>query len=219
MSVLVAGKCRPEPDALAELEKLGFDAVELQLLTDHLDAFERSLAAVRRSDLDAVSVHTPHVTSPEADSLRLADAFAVELDATLVVHSQYLQHVHVPELEERGFESAYAYENNPGSSGYHVENLILEAGHDLVLDTAHLYMAERRYLPSLEALLRDHVEDVPVVHLSDSTRRRDGLRFGAGEADLEGTSKLLKRLYDGVVVLEVHPPTAQADARERFSAY
>lgn len=213
MSLTLAGKCRPEPEALAELSELGFEHVELQLLPAHLDAFERSLAAAERSDLAIDSVHTPHVTLEELDYFSLADGFAAELDATLVAHSQYVQHVHIPRLEELAFEAAYAYENNPGCSRYHLENTILHAGHDLVLDTAHLYMAEPESLLALEVLLREHGESIPVVHLSDATSIRDGLRFGDGNASLGGTIDLLKRLYDGVVVLEVHPPAAQVDAR------
>lgn len=219
MSVTLAGKCRPEPEALDEIRELGFDAIELQLLSEHLDAFDRSLAAAERSGLDVASVHTPHVTLEETEYLSLADAFAAELGSRLVVHSQYVQHVHIPDLETLEFGSEYAYENNPGSSYYHLENAILDEGHDLVLDTAHLYMAERRYLSTLETLLREHADDVPVVHLSDSTRRRDGLQFGTGVVDLRRTSRLLKRLLDGVVVLEVHPPAAQANAREVFQTY
>jgi sugar phosphate isomerase/epimerase len=216
MSVTLAGKCRPEPEALREVRELGFEAIELQLLATHLDAFERSLAAAERSDLDIVSVHTPHLTLEAAEYFSLADAFAAALDATLVVHSKHLQHVHIPEFEALDFDADYAYENNPGCSHYHLENLILSEGHDLVLDTAHLYMAEAAYLGALETLLREHLSSVPVVYLSDSTPRRDGLQFGAGSADLDGTIGLLKRLYEGVVVLEVHPPTAQAEARTRF---
>lgn len=216
MSITLAGKCRPEPDALREVRELGFDAVELQLLPEHLDEFERSLAATEHSDLDIVSVHTPHVTLEESEYFLLADGFASELDATLVVHSKHLQHVHIPDLEALGFESAFAYENNPGCSHYHIETAILNEGHDLVLDTAHLYIAEREYLPALSELLREHVESIPVIHLSDSTRLRDGLSFGSGTVDLDRTEALIKRLYDGVVVLEVHPPTAQAEARGHF---
>lgn len=216
MSVTLAGKCRPEPEALHGVRELGFDAIELQLLATHLDAFERSLAAAERSDLDIVSVHTPHRTLEAPEYFSLADAFAAELDATLVVHSKHLQHVHIPELEALDFDADYAYENNPGCSRYHIENLILNEGHDLVLDTAHLYMAESEYVVALETLLRKHLESVPVVHLSDSTRLRDGLSFGSGTVDLDRTVALIEQLYDGVVVLEVHPPTAQAEARGRF---
>jgi sugar phosphate isomerase/epimerase len=219
MSVTLAGKCRPEPDALEEVRELGFDTIELQLLPGHLDAFEHSIAAAERSALEVVSVHTPHVTLEETAYFSRADEFAVALDATLVVHSQYVQQVHIPTLEELEFESTYAYENNPGCSRYHLEHAILNAGHDLVLDTAHLYMAEQGYLPALETLLREYGDAVPVVHLSDSTPRQDGLQFGAGEMDLARSSELLKRLYDGVVVLEVHPPTAQAKARKQFRQY
>ena len=216
MSVITAGKCRPEPDALEEVRKLGFNAVELQLLPEHLDAFERSLAAAERSDLDIVSVHTPHVTFEEAAYFSLADEFAAALDATLVIHSQYVQHIHIPTLEGFDFDAEYAYENNPGCSRYHLENLVLNEGHDLVLDTAHLYMAEEAYFMALEQLLREHSESVPVIHLSDSTRLDDGLQFGSGTVDLKRTSALLKQQYNGVVVFEVHPPTAQTKARERF---
>lgn len=219
MSVTLAGKCRPEAKALDELREVGFDTIELQLLPEHLDAFDRSLAAAKRSDLDVASVHTPHVSLEETECFSLADAFADELDARLVVHSQYVQHVHIPDLETLGFDAEYAYENNPGSSSYHLEHAILGRGHDLVLDTAHLYTAERGYLSALETLLRNHADDIPVVHLSDSTPRRDGLPFGDGDVDLHRTSRVLKRFYDGLLVLEVHPPAAQAAAREAFLAY
>ncbi|ADJ16677.1 sugar phosphate isomerase/epimerase family protein [Halalkalicoccus jeotgali] len=211
-----AGKCRPEPDALEELSELGFDAVELQLLHTHLDTFEQSIAAVQQSDLEVVSVHTPHASLEESTVFTQADAMAAELDVYLVIHSQYVQHVHIGQLEEYSFESNYGYENNPGSSRFHIENLILEQGHELVLDTAHLYMAEPAYLQQLERLLEQYHEQISIIHFADSTVRKDGLQIGAGTLNSERTIQLLEEYYEGTVVMEVHPPTAQASARELF---
>lgn len=214
--MILAGKCRPEPNALAELSELGFDAVELQLLPKHLTAFEDSITAVQQSDLDIVSVHTPHVPLDETRRFAQSDAFAAELDAYLVVHSQYVQHVHIDRLEQLSFDADYGYENNPGSSRYHIENMILHAEHELVLDTAHLYMAEPEYLQQLERLLEQHQDRISVVHFADSTVTEDGLQTGAGTVNINRTSQLLDQYHDGIVIMEVHPPTAQAGARDEF---
>lgn len=214
--MILAGKCRPEPDALTELSELGFDAVELQLLPQHLTAFEDSMTAVQQSDLDVVSVHTPHVSLDETRLFAQSDAFAAELDAYLVVHSQYVQHVHIDRLEQFSFDADYGYENNPGSSRYHLENMILNAEHELVLDTAHLYMAESEYLEQLERLLEQYQDRISVVHFADSTVTDDGLQTGAGTVDIDRTSQLLDQYHDGIVIMEVHPPTAQAVARNEF---
>ncbi len=235
----IAGKCSPERDALAAASDRGFDAVEL-----HLGSWDGDVAAatdaVAAAAVEAVAVHTPHATPDDADAFRRADRLAAELDAYLVVHSQYANHVHVPDLEAIGFESAHGYENNPGASVRHLEATVLDAGHDLVLDTAHLYTATADYLAATERLLADWGDQMPVVHLCDSTLTDDGLGFGRGEMAMGDLSRLLKREYDGVsasdgrertdgssderseydgvVVLEVPLPD-QADAIRRFESY
>jgi sugar phosphate isomerase/epimerase len=185
----VAGKCSPTPDALAAARDRGFNTVEL-----HLGSWDGDVAdatdAVADDAVDAVSVHTPHATPDDRETFRRADRLAAELDASLVVHSQYANHVHVPDLAAVGFESPHGYENNPGASVRHLEAMILSRGHDFVLDTAHLYTAAADYLAAVERLLADWRDRIPVVHLCDSTLTRDGLAFGDGEmamSDLSGS--------------------------------
>jgi sugar phosphate isomerase/epimerase len=200
----LVGKCAPSPESLRAAADRGFDAVELYLTPEHIDDVTAVRTAVEGASVRVATVHTPHVR-PDDRSLDRVDDLAETLDAYLVVHSQYAQHTHIPELERHGFRAAYGYENNPGASRYHLENLVLDRGHDLVLDTAHLYTAEAAYLDALEALLTGYGEQISVVHLNDATAVEDGLAIGASEVDLRETTRLLDHLFEGTVVLEVMP--------------
>ena len=208
----LVGKCAPDPDALDAAAARGFDRVELYLPATP-DDVGATAATVQRAPVDAASVHTPHAVPEDGDAFRRADDLATRLDAYLVVHSQYAQHTHTPQLEAHGFEAPHGYENNPGASVFHLERQLFDPGHELVLDTAHLYAAEAGYLEALERLLTTYGDRIPVVHLTDGTRTRDGLAIGRGDIDLETTVQLLERHYDGVVVLEVMPDDQRAGRR------
>lgn len=213
----LVGKCPPDADSLAAAADRGFDAVELYLTVDTLDPAD-VVASVDSSPVDVVSVHTPHVRPEETAVLAETDELARRLDAYLVVHSQYAHHSHIPLFEEVGFESEYGYENNPGASPHYLRNAVLDPGHDLVLDTAHLYMATDSSLDVLESLLTDYPRQIRIVHLNDATPLRDGLAFGAGELDLYRTTGILADRFDGVVVLEVMPDV-QRTALERITEW
>lgn len=215
----VAGKCEPEPDALAAAADRGFDVVELYLEREHLDDFERTVETVRDATVSAASVHTPHVTPEEREYYELTDRLAVALDAYLVLHSKYVMHVFAPDVEAIGFDAPHGHENNTGASILHLEEMILARDNDLVLDTAHLYTAERDYYDALEYLLSTYPDQIGLIHLTDSTRRNDGLPFGDGEIDLRATVEMIREsAFDGPIVLEVMPD-AQADARRAFERY
>ena len=215
--MLVAGKCPPEPDALAAAADRGFEAVELYLEPHHLEPVAKAVEAVADSDVRAVSVHTPHVSLEEREYLDRTDRLAAALDAYVVFHSRYVNHVDTSDLEALDLQSPYGYENKTGVSARHLRHMVLRPGHELVLDVAHLFMAEREYLHELESLLRTNGDQIRVVHLCDSTPFQDGLAFGAGDIDMEATARLLERHFEGTVVLEVMP-THQHAALEAFAA-
>lgn len=208
--MIVVGKCPPEPDALDTAADRGFKTVELYLEKDHLESVEETVAIVEASDVAVASVHTPHVSLADKEYLFRTDRLAADLDAFVVFHSRYLNHVDTPQLEELNQTAAYGYENKTGVSVRHLEHMILKQGHDLVLDIAHLYMAEEDYLTSIEYLLTKYPDQIGLVHLCDSTPVQDGLKFGAGNIDLDVTSQLLGRYFDGTVVLEVMPADQQS---------
>lgn len=201
----LVGKCPPDADSLEAAASRGFDRVELYLERSDLEDVDATARVVERSPVEAATVHTPHVPPEDAGPFQQADALARALDAVLVVHSKYAQHTDTELLASHGFEAPHAFENNPGASTFHLRNLLFEAGHDLVLDTAHLYTAEVAYLDALEHLLAAHGDRIPVVHLNDATRTTDGLAVGDGEMDLAATTRLLDRAFEGIVVLEVMP--------------
>ncbi|MBV0925066.1 sugar phosphate isomerase/epimerase [Halomicroarcula limicola] len=212
------GKCPPDPAELASAAERGFESVELHLRSEHLEDVAATAETVGRSPVDAAAVHTLHARPDEERPFRRSDELARRLDALLVVHSQYALHTHVDDFEAYDFAAPHGYENNPGASAFHLENLLLARGHSLVLDTAHLYLSEADYEGALSTLLRDHGDRIPLIHLNDATRTEDGLAFGDGEMDLERTARLLDENYDGPVVLEVMPD-AQADARRAVTEW
>lgn len=217
--MIIAGKCPPEPEELRAAADRGFDGIELYLERKHLDELEASIEAVENSEVEVESIHTPHVTLEEKEYFRKTDRLASILDAYIVFHSQYLHHVHIPELEELEMEADHGYENNPGASKRILESLILQPGHDLVLDTAHLFMATENYLQAIRELLDEHPEQIKLIHLCDSTRRKDGLPFGEGEMDMEKLCKVIDESeFDGELVLEVMPED-QEDALDKWNRY
>jgi len=208
--MLIAGKCPPEPDALAAAADRGFEGVELYLEKEHLESVAECVANVEASDVTAASVHTPHVSLAEEEYLHRTDRLAVALDAFLVFHSGQLNHVDTPELEELGLTAAYGYENKTGVSVRHLRNMILEPGHGLTLDVAHLFMAEADYLTAIEYLLTEYDDQIGLLQLCDATLVQDGLAFGAGEIDIGAVCRLVGRHFDGTVVLEVMPGEQRA---------
>jgi hypothetical protein len=217
-TVRLAGKA---PATTADLERAharGFEAVELYVERAHLDDLDATIQAVDSAPVDPISVHTPHVTLDAAEWLSRADRLAVALDATLVVHSAHEPLTRIPELEALDFDAPYAYENQAGVSEWHLRNAVLDRGHDLVVDTAHLYIGEEAYLDSLERLLAEWGDQIPVVHLCDSTLTRDGLAFGEGSLPLDATMAVLDEHFEGGLVLEVMPADQEA-ARRRFETH
>ncbi|WP_181686533.1 sugar phosphate isomerase/epimerase family protein [Halorhabdus salina] len=208
------GKCAPEPAALSAAIDRGFGAVELYLERAHLDAFEETVAAVRESPVSAASVHTPHVQLDETDYYQLTDRLAVELDASLVLHWKRVLQVFGPAVEGIGFEAPHGHENNTGASTLHLEEMILGRGSELVLDTAHLYTAEREFQRALDRLLSTYPEQIGLIHLTDDTRRHDGPPFGDSEIDLGETIQTIRRsAFEGPIVLEVMPDEQAAAMR------
>ncbi|EMA44743.1 sugar phosphate isomerase/epimerase family protein [Halococcus saccharolyticus] len=208
--MLIAGKCPPEPDALAAAADRGFEVVELYLEKDHLESVAECVAHVEASDVAAVSVHTPHVSLAEKEYLHRTDQLAVALDAFVVFHSGHLNHVDTPELETLDLTAAYGYENKTGVSVRHLRHMVLKPGHGLALDVAHLFMAEADYLTAIEYLLTEYGDRIGLLHLCDSTPVQDGLAFGAGDIDIGAVCRLVDRHFDGTVVLEVMPDDQRA---------
>jgi sugar phosphate isomerase/epimerase len=214
----VAGKALPTAESMADTAERGFERAELHCPPWALEDVADTADTVRGAPLSVTSVHTPHVGPDDLDPIRAADRLARRLETTLVVHTQHLQHTRVPTVEALGLSADRAYENNPGASVRHLEATILDRGLDLVVDTAHLYMAHESYVDRLATLLDRYGDRIPVVHLTDATPQEDGLPFGEGDSDLAALGRVLKERYDGVVVLEVMPDHQRA-ALERFRAF
>lgn len=216
--ITVAGKSPPEIDELEHALSQGLNNIELYLERTHLSEPDETVELLENSDVTVVSVHTPHVPIDEPEWLRRADEIADALDSYLVVHSSRIIHTFIPELEQLDFVSDYGYENNPGISERHIQNVILNQGHEFVLDTAHLYMAEEEYISITEKLLQEFSERIRYIHLCDSSLTRDGLGFGEGSMDMATLSRVVGQHFDGTVVLEVMPDV-QAEARDRLQTY
>ena len=214
--MIVAGKCPATADELRAASERGFDAVELHLTTDDLDAAEETAAMCRDAPVEIVSAHTPHVDRDELGYVQRTNDLCERLDATLVVHSTKIPLSNVGSLLDRtDITVPHGFENSTGHSLHFLRNVLLDEGRPLVLDTAHLYTAEEAYCSILEDLLAEHGDSIPVVHCCDGTKIADGLAFGTGTMDMERVIVDLQQNYDGIVVLEVMPDE-QADALEMW---
>ncbi|MBC5793260.1 MAG: sugar phosphate isomerase/epimerase [Nanohaloarchaea archaeon] len=216
--MIVAGKCPPEKKELEETEKKGFENIELFIERKHLDSMDKTLKNLRESSLKTVSVHTPHVTLEEDEYLKKADRLAEELNAYLVFHTGKYVHSEYEQVEELDFKSEHGYENQPGASIRCLENCVLNRDHELVLDVAHLYIAEENYLERTKYLLENYQEKIELIHMCDSTEINDGIAFGEGDLDTEELSKLIKSNFNGIVVLEVMPED-QEEALKKWQSY
>lgn len=216
--MIITGKCPPEEEELEKVKERGFDKVELYLQKKHLNNIHETLRTLEKSDVDVVSVHTPHVHLDDKGYITLADQLAQEIDAYLVFHSQYMHHTHIPDLERLEIESKYGYENNPGVSKTFLQNAIIDQGHDLVLDTAHFYLGD--HTPAdLKEFLDTNMDQINLIHLCDSSDLKDGLAFGDGVMDMEKICQIIyESEFDGILVLEVMPER-QKDALEKLEQY
>lgn len=217
--MIVAGKCPPGKDDLEAAQGRGFKHIEIYLEKRHLDRFKETLENCQESDINIATVHTPHLGIEEKEYFLKADELAQQLDARFVFHSKKILHTAIPEVEGFGLESEPAFENQPGSSIRHIKQTILNQDHNLTLDTAHLYMATENYIEETKELIQSYNEQIPVIHLCDSTQLEDGVGFGEGEMDMEKLCQLINDSgFDGVVVLEVMP-NQQEDAFEKWKSY
>ncbi len=219
--MIIAGKCPPEPDELRAAKERGFEKIELYIERKHLDHFKKTLRHIRDAEVEVVSIHTPHVHIDDQKAyFWLAEMLANKLDAFLVFHSQYMHHVHIPQLEELELDPPYGYENNPGASKRHLEENILKKDYPMVLDTAHFYMSDpENYVENLKDLIETYTGQIQLIHLCDSTTTDDGLAFETGEMDMEAVSQMINDSgFNGIIVLEVMPEH-QEDAMEKWNWY
>lgn len=217
--MIIAGKCPPEKEELKAAKNRGFDDVELYLEKEHIDSYHKSLQTCQEADVNIVSVHTPHAYADEKGYFEGAGHLARELDADVVFHSKHVLHFNIPELEKMDIAADYGYENNPGVSAFAIKNLILGRGHQLVLDTAHLFIGEEDFVEALKHFLNDLTDQIQLIHLCDSTHTKDGLGFGEGDMDMERTCKIIVESdYDGIVVLEVMPEQ-QENALRKWKSF
>jgi sugar phosphate isomerase/epimerase len=216
----IAGKAAPTREKLKKVGERGFDFTELYLEKDHLEDVDERIRICRESDVEVVSVHTPHVSMSEERYISEAARLAREIDAYLVFHSKQILHSSIPEAEEKfDLEQPYGYENNPGVSLRGIQNLILGREHELVLDTAHLFIGEENVSELTRRLNEENSESINFIHLCDSTAVKDGLGFGKGEIDMKKLSRAIKKSgFDGTIVLEVMQEE-QKYALEKFRSY
>lgn len=212
----VVGKCPPSADELRAAAERGFDAVELHLTTEDVNAFEETVSVCCDAPVDITSAHTPHVDLENAAYIQQANDLCVRLDATLVVHSSKIPVSNIDRvISAVHFTVPHGFENATGHSIHFLETVLLDQNRPLVLDTAHLYMAEANYLSALTDLLDEYADRIPVIHCCDGTKFEDGLAFGTGTMPMERVIAIIDEFYDGIVVLEVMPDE-QADALKMY---
>ena len=216
--MIIAGKCPPEEEEIKQTIERGFDKVELYLEKHHLDQFQKTVRVLEESEVEVVSIHTPHVNLDDKGYIVLADQLAQRMGAYLVFHSQYMHHTHIPKLEELEIQSDYGYENNPGVSSTFLEKSILDRGHEMVLDTAHFYLGDHSP-EDMGNFLTENMDNVSVIHLCDSSDTKDGLGFGQGVMEMEKICQVIDQSgFNGILVLEVMPEH-QKDAFEKWEKY
>lgn len=217
----LSGKFRPTDDEQREMiSESDFENAEVYLARTDLDDLSYTQRCIDESDVNISTVHTPHVTADETEYLKKADELAVKNDSYLVFDSISIPLNNISFVEDDiDFEADYGYENPAGGSRRHLESTIIEPGHDLVLDTAHLFCAHENYLEEMEDILENYSDRIGTIHFCDSVRDKDGLPLGEGEMDIETTyNKIVESDYEGSLVLEV-PEIHQEEALQKCREY
>jgi len=214
----IAGKCKPEKHLLRELYNKGYENVELYLTKRMLDTRTDIITVCENAKINISSVHTPHLHLDVQESMKYfkqTDLIAKELDATFILHSNpystfSLINFYGPKEVEA---PKFGYENHPDVSSHFINYYQIKGGYPLILDTAHLYIAEKNYLGTIKNLLKNYTHnEIPIIHLNDGTRTKDGLNLGDGTMDYECIIDYIENYnYEGYVTLEV-PVAKQFDA-------
>jgi len=196
------GKVAPTDTALQQAIDDGFDAVELYLEPQHLkEDLDALVDRLTSSELEIVSAHTPHDRRNRQELFQRTATLCDRMDALCVFHTGYMIEKKAVKAGEDLDVERIAFENQPGTSRQAIEQLILGQGHDLVLDTGHLFMASTA---SFHTDLTALAPQAAHIHLCDSSLQQDGLAFGDGRMDIDRTISILSEsAYDGDVVLEV----------------
>ena len=215
--MILAGKCPPEKDEIEFIEeKTDFENIELYIERKHLENYEKTVGNLKASGLNVVSVHTPHVPLSEEEYFHKADELAQEFDAFLVFHTNKAMLSEIEDMEDLDLKSDLGYENNPGDSYRFLKSMILDQDRDMVLDTAHIFMSDKNYLETIGEMLSEYSDQIPLIHICDSTLEEDGVGFGEGVMDMEKVSKTISDSeFDGILVFEVMPEFQQ-DALEKW---
>lgn len=220
-NLTLTGKVEPELHSIEQLYEQGFTAFEMYLNTNMLDnrSVKDILEVCDSSPGEFTSVHTPHISIQQDDPkeyYRKTDRIAAELDSPLVFDSNPTSTRYGPTVYPQTDIKApeYGYENDPSISSYYLETTHLPNGNNLVFDTAHMHMSEPEYITFIEMILENYQSMVPVIHLADGIRTKDGLPFGEGTVPIEHIVNLLQVYeYSGPIVLETSQET-QPDALE-----
>lgn len=204
----IAGKCKPTQSGFKRVLNDGFKYAELYLTKNILDN-TNVVDKCKNSNLNIVSVHTPHINTNFKSArqyYKQTDAIANELDATLVLHSNPFSTFSLINFygHEEITSDSFGYENHPDVSSYFIQNYQLDNEYPLILDTAHLHIAEETYIDFISSIVLEYNSNlIPIIHLSDGTRKNDGLDFGDGSVNLEKIINILNNCnYDGCIVLE-----------------
>jgi sugar phosphate isomerase/epimerase len=213
----LVGKTGPDTEQIATVANAGFDAVELYLSTDHLDAYEQTRETVDSIDMDIVSVHTPHVADDQTDYIKQTVELADRYDALLLFHSSSIPVRDAVSIGQDLDYDTIAYENHSDMTADELFEQVIDQGANLGLDVAHLYRATapNQYNKHLPALLDAAVH----LHLCDAQEAADNLPPGDGTIPMEQViDDITASTYDGPVVLEVMPED-QTAMREQVDQY
>jgi sugar phosphate isomerase/epimerase len=213
-SFTIAGKCEPDKEAFSNLYESGFTNFELYLNTTILDSLsvDEIVSECTSAPGNVVAVHTPHFNIQENGKkyLQVTDTIAAELEAAVIFDSNPTSTRYIPSVYPTSDISAsvYGYENDPSISKFYLETYHLGNELPLVLDTAHLHMSERTYIPFIEQVLSVYQDLIPVVHLAEATRVNDGLPYGSGSVELQRIVEILDTYnYSGIVTIETSQET------------
>lgn len=202
----ILGKCPPIPKEFDNIEKAGFENVELYIKRKHLENFKETISAVKNTEINISSVHTPHCTIKENKYINKSIKLADDTDSYLVFHSNKIPTRRwIKWLKEKELGINYCIENNPGDSSYFIKNFIFKNNFDFGLDIAHIFMSEKDYVKVIDKMLSNYDEYVNLIHFCDSTIEEDGLPIKKGVMDIKSIADIISKKFSGKLVLEVMP--------------
>lgn len=222
--MILAGKSTPEHDNITKAVMNGFNYLELQLDTKHIDNIEITKKNIEKAQQELkkinktfriISIHTPHFDKEHPKYLYKTIEFSKQFKAYTIFHSKELTLIDTLAIAKTVESDRMILENKTTMDMKSIVHNIIST-HGLALDIAHLYRASQNIYNDLEILLETFKKNIKLIHMNDSTKIKDGLAIGDGDIDFPTIMQIIQKTkYTESMIIET-PPDSQEESRKKI---